>query len=301
MFLNQQVDQQLNQQVKDIENEINGSFLIANNYDENNQIKLKQRNDVFLEGLDDLNDNDLGFQPIITNQNKESRNSLTSEFFKSSKFDNLLKNSHNNEQPSESGSFFNLPYFKWPLVNLKEDENNLREDENNQKEDEKNQKEEKKVENHESSKGNVLQEKNVFFKKRENLSEKEPQFEINKEKTAVKSETDQQKPDKSGCNENLTIQMLQSELNKLKETHKRMFAVKGKIYQAVEKEIENFKRQIQDQSDENLKIYKEEIEKLRFENENYKTEIKNLKSECEKYKIVYNKLKIKFKEIVTKK
>lgn len=90
---------------------------------------------------------------------------------------------------------------------------------------------------------------------------------------------------------------IQQELDKLKETHRRMFAVKGKIYLAVEKEMAKFKKALKEENEKNLKLKDDEIQKLSAEIEKLKAELKIVIDERNKFRNVYYKLKKKYKSM----
>lgn len=107
---------------------------------------------------------------------------------------------------------------------------------------------------------------------------------------------------------NKTFEDLQKDLDALKEVHSRMFAVKSKIYQAVEKEIARFKHELRleknremeeytaliDQKDEEIEKYKEMIDDKELLNQkmnDLRIQNETLKNEALKYKTVYCKLK----------
>ncbi|ELQ76019.1 hypothetical protein THOM_1017 [Trachipleistophora hominis] len=88
---------------------------------------------------------------------------------------------------------------------------------------------------------------------------------------------------------------IQMELDRLRETHRRMFAVKGKIYQAVEKEMAKFKNELKEKTDLEIRRKDEEINRINGELEALKKEYNAVKDERDKFRTVYFKLKEKYK------
>lgn len=124
------------------------------------------------------------------------------------------------------------------------------------------------------------------------------------DKSAGFNETQTKNVDSQTKNKIPTIEDLQKELDTLKDIHHRMFSVKGKIYQAVEKEINRFKTQMKNDNEKRFQQNKEEIEKLHKqieilikEKESLWKECEELKEERDKFQIVYCKLKAKMKAL----
>lgn len=88
---------------------------------------------------------------------------------------------------------------------------------------------------------------------------------------------------------------IQMELDKLKETHRRMFAVKGKIYLAVEKEVAKFKKESEEKNEVGIRMKDREIQRLNDELEVLKKDYEIMREERDKFRTVYFKLKEKYK------
>lgn len=153
---------------------------------------------------------------------------------------------------------------------------------------------------------NKAKEMNTFkeiFKEKENPfqnSHRNKQDWKNKEFSGYYKARNEGKNFKSGAEvneQNYNLIQIQNELDKLKETHKRMFSVKGKIYLAVEKEVESFKEELKKTSRREVEEKEKEIDRLYETIEELRRECEVVKVERDKFRKVYLKLKEKFKSI----
>lgn len=236
----------IEQEAKNIEKALNSSFIMdgkkpLQQKENNAEIKINKRNDVFLEGLDDKENTPLGFSPI---NKREPLDVPEKKYWEYS----YGPTNQSKDMDFFENSGFNLNFHTKPLFETRD----------------------------------KIQMNKIEPITENKISEKKEKPQI---KTAECVDRDQDS----------SLKELQNELDRLRETHHRMFAVKGKIYQAVEKEINRFKTQLSDENEKKFTDLNNKIEELETIITKLTKECKSLSAERDKFQTVYYKLKTKIK------
>lgn len=307
----------IDQEIKNLENSEKDSFILEKknvlkdksnrleSKNNSNYLDLKKRDDIFLDGLDDKensknvnvlenkesNKENLNLENLNIDESKKEnvffddknlllRNQVLG-FEKEKIFDKIRKNSRKNEELGKSFQHENelSKFFNQKLDIENECFPNIH------------------------SKNEDLHEYSSFFR---NFEKKEPENDEKKYSNTdniIKNETIKNNNNteiKEDLNLNsiknkksesilLDYKKIQEELDNLKEIHSRMFAVKGKIYQVVEKEVQRFKKEIYNKNFQEIEVLKKKINDL-------EEECKLIRMERDKFKIVYLRLKERIKK-----
>lgn len=307
----------IDQEIKNLENSEKDSFILEKknvlkdksnrleSKNNSNYLDLKKRDDIFLDGLDNKENSknvnvlenkesdkeNLNLENLNIDKSKKENVFFDDEnlllrnqvlgFEKEKIFDKIRKNSRKNDDLRKSFQHENelSKFFNQKLDIENEYFPNIH------------------------SKNEDLHEYSSFFR---NFEKKEPENDekkysntdnIIKNETIKNNNNTEIKEDLNlNCIKNkksesilLDYKKIQEELDNLKEIHSRMFAVKGKIYQVVEKEVQRFKKEIYNKNFQEIEVLKKKINDL-------EEECKLIRMERDKFKIVYLRLKERIKK-----